>query len=150
MVIRNFIQIDDRLATSGQPKVEEFQEIASLGYQCIINLAMPDSDYAIPSESELIDQLGMTYVHIPVVWESPKVEQFYYFSDVLNALRGKKVWVHCALNMRVSSFVFMYQVLYKEEDYTKARARLERIWQPNDLWQSYIDKILRLPVPTWP
>ena len=147
MRIRNFVKIDDRLATSGQPESEAFQEIAELGYQCIINLAMPDSDHAISNESELVTQLGMSYVHIPVIWESPKIEQFYFFSDVLNALREQKVWIHCALNMRVSSFIFMYKVLYESEDYVIARARLEKIWKPNSLWQSYIDEGMALPIP---
>jgi protein tyrosine phosphatase (PTP) superfamily phosphohydrolase (DUF442 family) len=71
--IYNFIQVDDRLGTSGQPLAAQFQSISDAGYGTLINLATPDSKGAMPNEGEIVTTLGLTYVQIPVVWSEPRV-----------------------------------------------------------------------------
>ena len=65
MAILNHFQVTDDIASSGQPTVEQFDEIASGGYDTIINLAMPDHENSIANEGSLVTSLGMTYIHIP-------------------------------------------------------------------------------------
>ena len=110
MKILNYEKVSDLLHTSGQPRQEEFQLIANLGVDTVINLAMPDSDNAIADEGFLVTSSGMNYFHIPVVWEQPGVDQFELFASLLTHHRQRKVWVHCALNWRVSSFIYLYRV----------------------------------------
>jgi hypothetical protein len=48
--IPHYYLVSDRLASSGQPTQEQFQNIASAGYEVIINLALPTSKGALPEE----------------------------------------------------------------------------------------------------
>ena len=54
--IRNFLQIDEHLATSGMPRPDDFAAIAREGYRLVINLAMPTSDNAVPGAARSIDE----------------------------------------------------------------------------------------------
>jgi protein tyrosine phosphatase (PTP) superfamily phosphohydrolase (DUF442 family) len=84
----------------------------------------------------------MAYVHLPVVWESPTAEDLQRFFAVLDQNRGRKVFVHCALNMRVSCFVFLYRVLRLGVPAEVAWPDVLRIWQPNEVWQRFVDHML--------
>lgn len=138
MNIKNYVKVSDNIHTSGQPKENEFQSIADLGVETVINLAMPDSDAAIKNEGELVTQLGMSYIHIPVVWDEPKIEQFELFSTIMQRHIDKKIWIHCALNWRVSSFIYLYRTKYLGVSEAEAKETLTSIWEPNDVWSEFI------------
>jgi hypothetical protein len=61
---------------------------------------------------------------------------------VLDENRERKVLVHCALNMRVSCFVFLYRVLRLGVEPEVAWADVLAIWQPNEVWQRFVDAML--------
>ena len=106
--IRNFLRIDDRLATSGMPRPEDFAAMGQAGFDVVINLALPVSDNALPNEGEPVSAQGMTYVHIPVKFDAPQRADFDRFTRVLDACAGQRVFVHCAANMasrRLSSCI---------------------------------------------
>lgn len=137
----NFLEISDQIATSGQPSVVEFEQIAAKGYKTVINLAMATSDNAIPEEGDIVTGLGMSYVHIPVRWEQPKVEQFELFAAAMQSRDGEKVWVHCALNMRVSAFLYLYNLIYRNESGQVSLQRMNEIWAPNQVWSDFIELV---------
>jgi protein tyrosine phosphatase (PTP) superfamily phosphohydrolase (DUF442 family) len=110
--IRNFLRIDDRLATSGMPKPSNFAALRQAGFEVVINLAMPTSDNAMPNEGNLVSAQGMTYVHIPVNFEAPQPTDFERFTKMMDVCAGQKVFVHCAANMRVSAFIFLHRADY--------------------------------------
>ncbi|WOD41860.1 protein tyrosine phosphatase family protein [Nodosilinea sp. E11] len=138
--IRNYLEISPTLGTAGQPTAEQFKAVADAGYTVVINLALSTSDHALPSEAELVKSLGMTHFHIPVVWEAPTPGDLEIFFKVMERNRDFKTLVHCALNMRVSAFVYLYRVLRQGVDESAARADLHRIWQPDSTWQAFIDQ----------
>src|SRR3954467_7332058 len=109
--IYNFRPIGERLGTSGQPTQAQFQDIRNAGYEAVINLALPTSDNAIAQEGSIVSRLGMAYVHIPVNFQNPTEPDFQTFCGMMKALGDRRVFVHCAANMRVSAFVFLYRVL---------------------------------------
>ncbi|MEO7299084.1 MAG: hypothetical protein ABI042_10980 [Verrucomicrobiota bacterium] len=88
--IRNFLRIDDRLSTSGMPKPSDFAALRQAGFEVVINLAMPTSDNAMPNEGDLVSVQGMTYVHIPVNFESPQSTYFEQFTKMMNVCVGQK------------------------------------------------------------
>ena len=139
----NYYPISDTLATAGQPAAEQLAAIRAAGYKVVINLAMPDSTDALPNEGELVAAQGMEYVPIPVLWESPTAEDLERFFAVLDENRERKVFVHCALNMRVSCFVFLYRVLRLGMAAEKVWQDVLAIWEPNQVWQRFIDDTLR-------
>jgi protein tyrosine phosphatase (PTP) superfamily phosphohydrolase (DUF442 family) len=54
--IRNFYRIDDRIATAGQPTVDQFNNIKLANFDLVINLALPDPPDAIEDEGDLMDK----------------------------------------------------------------------------------------------
>ncbi len=142
--IQAFLPISFTLATSGQPTPEEFTAIASAGYSLVINLATPTSSNWNPDENILVESLGMEYVGIPIDWEYPTLSDFEDFANLLDENSERKIWVHCAKNMRVSAMIYLYHRLRKNYIEEVARRYLEQIWQPNEIWQNFIEATLML------
>src|SRR5258706_5693691 len=111
--IYNFRAIGDRLGTAGQPTVGQFGLVREAGFEAVINLALPTSDNALAQEGSIVTGLGMSYVHIPVNFEAPTAADFRAFCRVMDAFEGRRVFVHCAVNKRVSAFVFLHRVLHE-------------------------------------
>ncbi|PTQ90128.1 protein tyrosine phosphatase family protein [Agitococcus lubricus] len=137
----NYYQIHDLLACSGQPNEAQLQHIAACGYQVVINLALVNSEPSLLNEDEMVSQLGMTYVHIPVLWNAPKLQDFILFAELLTAYRRPKVWLHCAKNMRASCFLYLYQKHILHYDEARARYPMANIWQPNEVWSAFIEQV---------
>ncbi len=140
--IYNFLPLDDRVATAGQPTESQLAEIAQAGYQVVINLAISVSDNALPDEGGLATALGMTYIHIPVIWEAPQAADLESFFAAMEAHRERRVFVHCAANMRVSTFMALYRVLRLGWAMPAAMQHVYKIWKPNETWQAFIDQRL--------
>ncbi|MBE9042124.1 protein tyrosine phosphatase family protein [Oscillatoriales cyanobacterium LEGE 11467] len=136
--IENYYQVSPQLATSGQPSRSQFQEIADAGYTAVINLAMPTSDNAIADEGAIVTETGMAYFHIPVVWEAPKLEEVRLFFGMMQSLENRKIWVHCAKNMRVSCFVYLWQKYVLNLPESDARYPMNQIWQPEGVWEKLL------------
>jgi protein tyrosine phosphatase (PTP) superfamily phosphohydrolase (DUF442 family) len=146
--IYNFLPISDRIFTSGQPTPEQFATLQDAGCEVVINLAMPTSSNAIPNEGELVAIQGMDYVHIPVEWEAPTLEDLQQFFAVMRVHRERVVLVHCAMNMRVSAFVYLYRRLELGASEAEALPALHQIWTPNEIWQRFIDLALQSDLTT--
>ncbi|MGB8699017.1 MAG: protein tyrosine phosphatase family protein [Thermosynechococcaceae cyanobacterium] len=142
--IEAFLPISATIATSGQPTGPQFSAIQAAGYRLIINLATPASSNWNPDEAAIAQALGMDYIGIPVDWEHPILSDFETLADCLDANGDRKVWVHCAKNMRVSALMYLYHRLRKGYSDETARRYLESIWQPNKIWQDFIDATLEL------
>jgi len=121
------------------PRPEHFSAIAKAGYRVVINLALPTSDNAMSNEGDLVAREGMTYLQIPVLFDRPQTEDYERFEKVMNALRGTPVFVHCAANMRVSAFMFLYRLRSGAANRNEAEADLRRIWEPDPTWAGFIN-----------
>lgn len=140
--IYNFVQISDSIATSGQPTKEQFTAIKEAGYELIVNLALPQSLNSLPDEKQIIESQEMQYLHIPVVWENPSLENFKEFVEVMESNADTKVFVHCVANMRVSAFMYLYRRLNKGVNEEEAKKDLHKIWIPNENWQKFINHVV--------
>jgi protein tyrosine phosphatase (PTP) superfamily phosphohydrolase (DUF442 family) len=142
--VYNYRYVDDSLATSGQPSVPQLQSIASAGFATVINLALHnDPRYSLPDEPGSVAALGMSYVHIPVEFAAPTQQDLLAFFEAMDQCRGQKVWVHCAANMRVSAFLGLYRVLRQGWEEERAFDLMRSLWQPNEVWSSFISTALR-------
>ena len=141
--IYHYLPLSETIATAGQPTVEQFPAIQAAGYQVVINLALLESVNAIPTEAAIVQALGLQYIHIPVLWEQPTREKFQQFADQLQAHQGQRIFVHCAANMRVSAFMYLYRRRYEAISAAVARADLHKIWTPNETWQNFINQLDR-------
>jgi uncharacterized protein (TIGR01244 family) len=145
--IVNFRRLSDRLTTSGQPSEAHLAELCDIGVTHVVNLAPHTHAKALPDEAASVAALGMTYVHIPVDFEKPAEADFERFRATMDALEGATVHVHCAVNARVSAFLFRYRrdVLGVEE--TPARAEMEQVWRPGGAWAAFIGDARRVGLP---
>lgn len=136
-----YFQITDNVGTSGQPAVEQFSDMSAAGYEAVINLAMHDSEHAIPEEGNIVAGLGMTYIHLPVPFDHPTLEHLKKFIGIMSALEGKKVWVHCVVNKRVSAFMYHYLTKMKNFDEERATSPILREWRRDmsGVWKTFME-----------
>jgi len=135
--ILNTIVISDLISTSGQPTPNQFEEIANAGFTTVINMAMPDSTNALPDEGGFVSEAGMNYFHMPVSFEAPTKKDLSLFLKLMKVVEGQKVWVHCALNMRVSAFMQHYQKHVLKRTGENIVPILET-WEPEDVWIEFM------------
>ena len=91
--IRNFGQMDERFYRGARPKDEDYQALAALGINTIIDLTDNSMEYEKPA----VEALGMRYVNIPMVDKGyPKIEQVNEFMKLVNDPSTGKFFVHCA------------------------------------------------------
>ena len=93
VTIKNFGQMDDRFFRGGQPKENDYSQLAALGVKTVIDLQIKTKDY----EKRQVEALGMKYVNIPMsdkdYPETTKIDEF--LKLVSNPETGK-FFVHCA------------------------------------------------------
>lgn len=136
--ILNFIQINENIATSGQPTPKQFEKIAKKGYEVVINLALHNASNAIENQDKIVTKLQMSYFHIPVEFENPKLEQASLFLNTLKSLSSKKVWVHCAMNYRVTAFMYLYHKHVLQTPFEQIDLSMFEQWSPNEKWKNLI------------
>jgi protein tyrosine phosphatase (PTP) superfamily phosphohydrolase (DUF442 family) len=136
--IKNFVQVDARLGTAGQPSESQLRALASEGYAAVVNLGLLDPKYCLSDEAGLVAALGMEYRHIPVKFDAPAVEDFRAFVATMDAWQGKTVFAHCAANYRVSAFVALYGELRLGWSRARAEELARRLWAPNETWLAFL------------
>jgi uncharacterized protein (TIGR01244 family) len=138
--IYNWLRLDARTTTSGQPTQAQFDEIAALGVREVINLAPATSEKALKNEAEILATLGMRYTHIPVDFQNPTQADFDRFCEAFEGASEAATHVHCIANYRVSAFLYLYRISAGMEE-ARARADLDRIWTPNPVWAAFIERM---------
>ena len=133
--ILNYVKINELISTSGQPKIEELELIANEGFEVVINLAIPTTSNALENEDKIVSSLNMSYIHIPVDFENPKLSDLKLFLNILQALGANKVWIHCAKNYRVSAFMYVYHKYILHTPFEEIDLSIFDMWQPSLVWQ---------------
>jgi protein tyrosine phosphatase (PTP) superfamily phosphohydrolase (DUF442 family) len=138
--IKNFVQLTPDVGTAGQPTREQFKRIADAGFDAVINLALPTSDHAVADEGSVVTGFGMRYVHIPVDFANPTLDDLNTFVGTMRALDGKRVFVHCVVNARVSAFMYLYLKHVRGLDEAAARSPVLERWQPqmDETWRRFL------------
>lgn len=128
--IRNFLPLSENLFTGGMPEADQLTDA--------------DADDALPNEKELLDSLGVEYVHIPVEWENPTRQNLDDFMNAMDAHSDDKVLVQCQANYRATGFVALYRFLKLGWDQEEAFQDLHKVWNPEKfpIWQKFIDENL--------
>jgi protein tyrosine phosphatase (PTP) superfamily phosphohydrolase (DUF442 family) len=139
----NIVPITSNLVTSGQPTKASLATLGEQGYGAVIYLAPPSVPDAVRDEGAIVGEQGLTFVNIPIRFGNPTEQDFDLFAGALNALHSKKVLVHCQVNMRASSMVFLYRVLVGKEDPERAYQDVGKVWSPDGKWKQFIVTMLR-------
>jgi protein tyrosine phosphatase (PTP) superfamily phosphohydrolase (DUF442 family) len=139
--IINYYELADGLVSSGQPTAQELAAIRDAGYQVIINLVPTDATMALEGEKAIVEDLGLQYIHIPVIWDHPTPQNLDAFYEAMQTNRDKKVFVHCEVNYRASSFLYLYRRKSLGVEEKQARQDLQWIWVPNPTWTRFIQEM---------
>jgi protein tyrosine phosphatase (PTP) superfamily phosphohydrolase (DUF442 family) len=137
----NYYQVPGLFETSGQPNNKQLISIANGGYEVVINLAPNNTiEGRVINEKDILKSNNITYIHIPVDFNNPLDEDFNKFVAALEENKHKKVWVHCAANMRVSAFVFKYRRDVLGLSQKNIERDLKAIWIPNKAWSFFLER----------
>lgn len=140
--IYNYKLLTEGLASSGQPTEDELGYIVKAGYSTVINLGLHNTEYSISKEASFLKENNVAYIHIPVIFDAPKEKDLENFTKALNQYKDSKIFIHCAANKRVSVFIALYRILTLDWSRDKAMKELKTVWQPNEVWQSFISQQL--------
>lgn len=138
----NYLEYSNSFASAGQPTEAQLELIRDAGFERIVYIAFSTDGNAIANEDKLVRDLGMDYVHIPVVWTSPTVADFESFAAVMQRDPDRKTLLHCQVNFRASAFGFLYRVIYDGVPVAQAKADMNTIWEPNESWRELIFGVL--------
>src|SRR5450631_3652082 len=117
----NVVEISPQLVTSAQPTVSD----------------------AVRDEQLIVTRQGLTFINIPIAFDNPTEADFDNFSSLLNGLAGRKVLVHCQVNLRASSMVFLYRTIVRKEEPRVAYQAVTGVWSPDGPWRRLIEAQLR-------
>jgi len=91
--IDNFGRVDSSYYRGAQPEGRDYADLAALGVQTIINLTSHDAE---ADEQAMVEQAGMTYVHIPMTThEPPSATELAKFLATVTDPANQPVYVHC-------------------------------------------------------
>jgi protein tyrosine phosphatase (PTP) superfamily phosphohydrolase (DUF442 family) len=138
----NFVTWRDGLHSSAQPSADWLAQVRDKGYDIVVNLAPPQSHGSLREEGGIVGSKGVAYVNIPVDFAKPTAEDFRLFSEVMKAAKGRKVYVHCQVNMRGSAFVFLYRVIHEGAPLGESAIKMNGVWAPDRVWKKFIDETL--------
>lgn len=141
--VPNRVEITPRLVTSGQPSAEALGSLAAQGFEAVIYLAPPTVSDAVRDEALIVGRQGLVFVNIPIKFDSPTEKDFEAFTSVLSVLSARKVLVHCQINLRASSMVFLHRVISRKEDPRVAYEAVAKVWSPDGPWKTLIQTLLR-------
>ena len=142
--MRNFKKFSDNLFSSGMPTKDQLKDVQHQGIQVVINLAPHESHDALKNEQQIVEDLKMQYINIPVDWSSPTKINLITFMDLMDTLESKKIFVHCQANFRASSFICLYKILRKGWNSEQAIEVMHEIWNDEayPIWHEFIEEII--------
>ena len=136
----NFRRVDDRITTSGLLSEEQLRALGGEGYDAVVDLLPADNEWAVAGEAAIVGAQGLDYVPIPVDFDAPTHADLERFVEVMDALDGRTVHVHCAANYRVSAFYGLYALRTGRWTEAQADAFVRDLWDPSEhpVWASFI------------
>jgi protein tyrosine phosphatase (PTP) superfamily phosphohydrolase (DUF442 family) len=143
--IYNFLPLSGNLLTGGMPNEEQLADAARRGVELVINLAPHEVSNALPNETAIVTSLGLQYINIPVIWNTPNRDGLDRFMDVMDANQGRKILVHCQANFRATAFVALYRILRQGWNAEDAMQGMHQIWDTEDypIWKMFIQENLK-------
>lgn len=143
IIAPNTVVISPTLVTAGQPDRASLQRLKAEGYAAVISLAPGNTTDAVTDEGEILKAQGIEFIHVPIPWQTPEANHLEATAAALNRYKGRKVLVHCQMNMRASAVTFLYRVIHAKDDPAAAWADVKKVWTPKDQWAKFVDDQLR-------
>jgi protein tyrosine phosphatase (PTP) superfamily phosphohydrolase (DUF442 family) len=139
----NVVVISPRLVTSGQPGASALSRLGAQGFDAVIYLAPPTVSDAVADEPALLQRQGLRHINIAIPFDAPSAAHFERFVAAMAELADKRVLVHCQVNMRASTMVFLHRVIVGKEAPETAYEAVSRVWVPSGPWRQLVVSLLR-------
>lgn len=139
----NVVHISPAIVTSGQPTAAALGRLGEQGFNAVIYLAPPTVRDAVAGEADIVRGQGLEFINIPIQFGQPGEADFAQFAEAMDRLQGKKVLVHCQVNMRASSMTFLYRAIKLREAPDQAYQSVAKVWSPDGAWKRLIVSQLR-------
>ena len=139
----NLVPINASLITSGQPSLTALSDLAAQGVEAVIYLGPRTGPDWVPEEPALLSKQRIEFVPIAFPPDGPSAAHYQLVADALKRLTGRRVLVHCQINMQASVFVFLNRVIAGNESPEKAYAAVAKVWSPQGAWKELIVTMLR-------
>ena len=108
--IRNFLQVTPQFCTGGQPRPEHFAKLKADGVKAVLNLRTP-GEHRADEEQAAVQQAGMKYFNIPVVYTAPTDAQVDEFLRITDDPANRPMFIHCTAAIRVGTFWMIRRVI---------------------------------------
>jgi len=139
----NLVALTGQLVTSGQPSAAWLATVAEQGFEAVVYLAPPTVSDAVRDEALIVGRQGLVFVNIPIRFEAPTERDFDTFAAQMRALQGRRVLVHCQVNMRASTLSFLYRVIVEKVEPRQAFDSVAQVWTPSGPWKQLMLEQLR-------
>jgi uncharacterized protein (TIGR01244 family) len=101
--IQKFLQVTPQFCTGGQPRMEHFAKLKADGVKAVLNLRQP-SEHRAEEERAAVEQAGLKYFNIPVVYRDPTDAQVDEFLKLTDDPANRPMFIHCTAAIRVGAF----------------------------------------------
>lgn len=139
----NVVVVSDRLVTAGQPTARTLAALSAQGFGAVISLVPPGMPDAVAGEEQIVRGQGLEFVNIPIAFNRPTQADVDAFFAAMERLGDRKLLVHCQVNMRASSMVFLHRVIVRREEPERAYEQVARVWSPSGPWKALLLAQLR-------
>lgn len=139
----NVVVIDPTLVTSGQPDADALARLDAQGFAAVVYLAPPTVPDAVADEARIVARQGLLFANLPIPFDAPTAGHYRDFAGLMRALAPRRVLVHCQINLRASTMVFLYRVIERHEDPRAAWAAVAEVWIPSGPWKTLVRKLLQ-------
>ncbi|HZS04040.1 MAG TPA: tyrosine-protein phosphatase [Blastocatellia bacterium] len=122
--VDNFGQVNDHLYRGGQPKGDQYHQLAALGVKTIVDLRAEGRG----DEKEEAGRAGLHYISLPLEDKSyPQADAARHFLEIVNDKANWPVYVHCAGGRhRTGSMVAIYRMEVDHWTVEQAYAEMKR------------------------
>lgn len=138
----NVVEISPRLVTSGQPSAEALARLRAEGFEAVLYLAPPSVSDAVQEEPAILARQGIEFVNVPIRFNEPTAGDFEAVRATLDRWSDRKVLVHCQINLRASTMVFLYRVLAQGVRPEQAYEAVAGVWTPQGPWKDLVVVLL--------
>jgi len=136
----NFHRVTAQLATGGHFTDDGIAALARQGVTLVIDLR----DEPPEGQEQRLGAAGIRWINVPVVWKSPRREDFEEFSRFMSENKEENILVQCQANYRASAMTYLYRVTKEGVPETEARRDLNAVWTPEGTWEAFINEILEI------
>lgn len=146
--IRNFLRVNEKICTGGQPTLEQLAELKADGVRAVLNLRRPTETqtprpgaeplpYDAAAEAAEAERLGLRYFNIPVDPLAPTDAQVDEFLKIMADPENRPIFIHCTSANRVGAFWMIRRVLADNWSLEEAEAEARRIGLSNEKTRAF-------------